>query len=497
MSSKAFACCLIPFVILATLNAGGYRYGASDQAFYQPAVLAQLDPQLFPRDADLIAAQATLTTYDEVIATIVRVTGASVPSAFAALYVVSLLLIAAGTWLIARRLYTTAWAGVALLAAMTLRHAVARSGTNTLEGYFHPRQIAYGLGLLAVAAFLRGRFVLTSALVLAAGAVHPTAALWFAVWLGAAAAIAHPAARRVLMVAAVPVAAVAAWAFASGPLAGRLAVMDDEWLRMLETKDYLFIWGWPLYAWVFNLGYLAVIAVMFQWRRAAGLAGEHERALVLGSLALVVVFVVALVTQALHLVLAFQLQPARLFLIFDFMATAYAVWVIAELPRLRGPAYETHVRRPGLSGPAVAAVILFSVVRGAYVVQQADRPLVQVGVADDDWGRVMAWAKTTDKGSAWVADPMHAILYGTSVRVAGERDVFVEGVKDAALGIYDRRIAVRTAERLREVDDFPGLTTDQVRALAAKHALDYLVTESIHALPVAFESGALHVYRLR
>ena len=65
----------------------------------------------------------------------------------------------------------------ALLGAMTLRHAVARSGTNTLEGYFHPRQLAFGFGLLAVAAFLRGRYLLTMAGVLAAAAVHPTAAL--------------------------------------------------------------------------------------------------------------------------------------------------------------------------------------------------------------------------------------------------------------------------------------------------------------------------------
>src|SRR5687767_12463191 len=233
MSSKAFACCLIPFVILATLNAGGYRYGASDQAFYQPAVLAQLDPQLFPRDAALISAQARLTTYDEVIAAVVRVTRASVPATFAALYVISLALIAAGTWLIARRIYTSVWAGGALIAAMTLRHAIARSGTNTLEGYFHPRQMAYGLGLLAVAAFLRGRFVLTAVLVLAAGAVHPTAALWFAVWLAAAMAIVNPLARRTLAAATPVVLIAAAWALLRGPLAGRLSIMDGEWLQML------------------------------------------------------------------------------------------------------------------------------------------------------------------------------------------------------------------------------------------------------------------------
>ena len=41
--------------------------------------------------------------------------------------------------------------------ALTLRHAVSRSGTNTLEGYFHPRQLAFSLGALALVAFLSRR----------------------------------------------------------------------------------------------------------------------------------------------------------------------------------------------------------------------------------------------------------------------------------------------------------------------------------------------------
>ena len=69
----------IAFVVLATLNSGGYRYGASDQAFYQPAVLLQLDPALFPRDTPVLAAQTRLTAVDELIASIVRLTGVPLP----------------------------------------------------------------------------------------------------------------------------------------------------------------------------------------------------------------------------------------------------------------------------------------------------------------------------------------------------------------------------------------------------------------------------------
>jgi hypothetical protein len=487
MSSKAFACCLLPFIVLATLNAGGYRYGASDQAFYLPVVLKKVDPGLFPRDSALLAAQSTLTMYDEVVAAIVRISGASLPTIFAVLYVVALILIAAGTWLVARGLAFTTWTTVALLAAMTLRHAIARSGTNTLEGYFHPRQIAFGLGLLAVAAFLRRSFGVTLVLVLVAGSVHPTAALWFALWLCTAMVITSPAARKVMGWGAIALGAAATWALVSGPLAGRLAPMDDEWLYMLAEKDYLFILEWPAYAWLFNLGYVAIVAAVYRQRRRADVVSVEERALVFGSAVLLLVFVAAVIAQSLHVALAFQLQPARLFLIFDFLAAAYVVWALAQMPR-------RAVLRPAV---VAAIVIAFSCVRGIYVLWEANRPPVQLALQDGDWQRAMNWAKTTPKASHWLADPYHAILYGSSVRVAAERDVFVEAVKDAALGIYDRRIAERTAERRAELEEFAGLTVDRARSLAAFYDLDYMVTDRSLDLPVVFQSGALRIYKLR
>ena len=63
-----FTFCLLPFVLLCTLNSAGYRYGASDLAFYIPAALERIDPSLFPRDTPLIASQAKLTMIDETIA---------------------------------------------------------------------------------------------------------------------------------------------------------------------------------------------------------------------------------------------------------------------------------------------------------------------------------------------------------------------------------------------------------------------------------------------
>lgn len=479
-----------PFVLLATLNSGGYRYGAADLAFYIPAVLARLNPGMFPRDADLIASQARLTTIDEVLAAASRLSGLSLPPLLAAAYAGTLVLLAAAVWLLASRLYRTTAAVVAATAAMTLRHAISRSGTNTLEGYFHPRQVAFALGTLALAALLRGRRATLLLLIAAAALVHPTTALWFAIWAALAVAVEDRRAR-VPLAAAVAVAAVAAlWLLTWGPLAGRLVIMDPEWLATLATKDYLFPLAWPADVWLVNLAYAPLIVWIYRRRRTAGVLVAHETGLVAGCVALVALFALSLPFNAARVALAVQLQVPRVFWMLDLLATLYVVWAVAE-------GANASARR-GWSAAAVIAAA--SLGRGAYVVfvKFPERSVAQLRVADTDWGRVMAWARTTTPvGSGWIADPLHAVRYGTSLRVAGQRDVFVEAVKDAAIGMYARQTAIRTRDHLAALHDFDRLTAERARSLAAREGLDYLVTEAPLDLPVAFRSGRLAVYRLR
>ena len=125
------------------------------------------------------------------------------------------------------------------------------------------------------------------------------------------------------------------------------------------------------------------------------------------------------------------------------------------------------------------------------------RPVAQLNLADSDWGRAMAWARSTDRRSGWLADPYHAVRYGTSLRLSAERDVFVEAVKDTAMGMYDRDVAMRTRDRILAVGDFAALTPQRARELGATYGLDFLVSEQTVDLPLAFQSGPLRIYRLR
>ena len=95
------------FCSLATLNAGGYRYGISDQAFYIPIIQQQLRPDLYPNDAALIAAPDRFFLFDEWFAVILDVTGASLPLAFLVAYFITLLVLYGGLVVVGRAAYST------------------------------------------------------------------------------------------------------------------------------------------------------------------------------------------------------------------------------------------------------------------------------------------------------------------------------------------------------------------------------------------------------
>jgi hypothetical protein len=298
-----------------------------------------------------------------------------------------------------------------------------------------------------------------------------------------------------LAIAGLLFAAVALWLLTAGPLAARLVIMDREWIDTLVTKDYLFPLEWPASAWLVNLAYIPLIVWLYRRRVAAGVARPRETGLVVGCLSLAAIFLVTLPLHTWPLALAVQLQPARLFWMLDFLATVYVVWALAE--GTLQPVSAAAGRRRAI----VTAVIIASLAatRGLYskLLLVRERPLAQFDLSESDWGRAMAWARATDVRSGWLADPGHAWKYGSSVRVAGERDVLVEPVKDTAVGMYDRDIAIEVRDRTRALEGFEALTAAQARALAARYNLDYLITEHTLELPLAFDAGTLRVYRLR
>jgi hypothetical protein len=474
------------FIVLATANGAGYRYGVSDQAFYIPVVARSLDPGLFPRDASLIDAQGRLMLMDELMAGYIDYTGWPIEGIFLAAYLLSLALTWIGVVLIGTRLYASPWATLALGAAMTLRHRIPRTSANSLEPYFHPRMLAFGIGLLAVWALLRRRGWLAVALVAVSGVVHPTTGIWFAVMVGVALAVMDARFRRLGLAGAAAAVVLLAWAATSGPLQAAAVRMDEPWLQAVASKDSLFATDWPAWAWLANLGLVAILWAVHRWRQRQGLATAEDGALVWGATALAVLFVITLPPVAAAYSLPVQFQISRVFWLIDFVATAYVIAALTAVSPRRAMA---------------VALVLVAVAagRGAYImlVERPDRALFEVRIPDSPWEDAMRWLSWQPRTAHVLADPGHAWRYGTSVRVSAQHDVFVEEVKDSALAIYSRDVAVRFVERTQALGDFGTLDAERARALARQYDLHFLVTEGSLELPVVYRNRQFRIYSLQ
>lgn len=482
------------FVLLATANGGGYRYGAADQAFYVPAIIRAANPASFPRDGSFIDAEGRLMAIDDVLGRLARTTGVTIESLCLAGYLLSLGVLWTALTSIGRRLYGRTAATIALAAAFTLRHQISRTSANSFEPYFHPRMLAFGIGLLAVAHVLRprtadGRWILPVALVATAALVHITTGLWFAILVGVALLVVDPSFRRLAVPLTAAAVALASWAIAVGPRHGALDTMDAEWLRAVASKDTLLATDWPLWAWIANLSLWGLLYWARRVRRGRGESTPQDEGLFWGATALVLLFLVTLPAVAARVTLAVQLQISRVFWLVDVVATAYVLAVLVD----------TRGRRRRMGGIVACAILAFSAARGAYVMlgEHPERSLFAVTIPDSPWQRAMTWLSDRPIDIHVLADPGHAWKYGTSVRVAPGRDVFLEEAKDAALAIYSRDVAVRVLERTAAIGDFDQLTAERARALAARYDLDYLVTEIDLALPEVYRNERFRIYALR
>lgn len=486
----ALALAALVFVLVATANSGGYRYGVSDQAFYQPAIAMSADGALFPRDRVVLLPQMRLWVGDSLIGALVRVSGAGLPTVFLWLYVVTLLALAGAAISLARRLGMTWWTVAIFLVLLTLRHRIAKTGANSLEGYMHPRMLAFAIGLASFAAIARGRTAMAVFWTAAAMLVHTTTGLWFGVVTAAAALWTMPRPRAALALGMGG--AAAAMLALAGPFAGRLQAMDAAWLAVLDDRDYLFSAAWPAYAWIANLAYVAVIALSYRHRRALAITTRGEGALVAGLLALVLVFFVSVPLTESRMALAVQMQVNRVFWLLDAVALLYLAWWLMEIVS-RG-------WRPAARTAAVATLLGFAAARGYYVVHVAgQRPLFERDLPATTWTDAMAWLRAQPSSWHVLADPQHVWKYGPSVRVAAGRDTLLEVNKDAALAIYDRGVAMRVEERRRALDHFDGFSAADIRALAATYGLDVFVDrrDRTFPFPILYRNDDFAIYDLR
>ena len=492
----------LAFLVLATANGAGYRYGVSDGAAYVPAVMLAENSAAFPRDAPLIRTQGQFFVVDEMLAAIGPMTGASIESRFFAAYIVAIAAVWVGVLLIGSSLYgrdrgptgsaphlTGWWLTVALAAVVTLRHHIPRTSTNSLEPYFHPRLLAFGFGIIAVAAFLRHRNAIAVTLVGLAATCHGTTAFWFAVVIGTALMVVDRRWRLPGMVGGAAALAILMWATAAGPLRMAASRMDSIWIEALGGRNFIFANEWPLWAWIANLGLLGALWLAHSVRIRRGTGTDRDAGLVWGATALVALFLVTLPLVTAHVALAVQFQFSRVFWVVDFLAALYVIAAAGE-----------SLRRTQMVTLAVV-LLTVSAARASYIMwsEHAERRLFAVSLVSSPspWMDAMHWIAAQPLNVHVAAAPDHAFRYGVSVRVAACRDVLLEDDKDSAVAMYSRPIAQRIVERRKALADFSSLTAASALELGTRFGVDYLVTEAALPLREAYRNSQFRIYALK
>ena len=117
---------------------------------------SNLNPSLFPHDADFFRVQFQATVFDKLIAFSVRWT--HVPLAWGIFFWqwAATFLILWGCWRISRRCFAEAhaqWAAMTLVAVL-LTLPVSGTGLSLTDQYLHPRALATALILAAIVAVL-------------------------------------------------------------------------------------------------------------------------------------------------------------------------------------------------------------------------------------------------------------------------------------------------------------------------------------------------------
>ena len=247
----------------------GYHPGLEDDAFYLAAIKRDLNPTLFPHDAEFFRIQFQATIFDKVIALSARLT--HVPVAWTSLLwqLTAIFLVLHGCFRIARRCFArpaAQWAAVGMIAAL-LSMPLPGIAINLADQYLHPRTLATALILAAIVAVFDRRIWTATAFLIVALAVHAIMACFgisFCAILFWNLNESSPE-RRVIPV---PAAALI-------PLGWLFEPASDAWRKAASTRSFYFVAHWEWYEWLGIFGPLALLFA-FQWFTLRRVEGEGE-----------------------------------------------------------------------------------------------------------------------------------------------------------------------------------------------------------------------------
>ena len=370
------------------------------------------------------------------------------------------------------------WAGV-LLVTVLLTMPIAGTALFLVDPYLHPRALATGAILLAVASCLNRNWLRAGAWLLAAGVVHPLMAL-FGVSLTVFAGV-EPWGERQIETREGKVGIVrakiaeAATTFMILPL-GLFAHPSGAWKEATLARRYYFPLRWTWYEW---LGLIAPVVLVWWFGR---IARRHEMA-TLERLARRLVYF-ALFQFAVGALMTFpaateqlsSLQPMRWLHIFYFVFLLMAGGLMAEF------ALKRKVWRWAVLFVPLAATMFF-VQRDSY--RYSDHIEWPGQAPKNPWAKAFLWSDVhTPQDAVFAIDPNYMELHaedGYGMRALAKRSLLAENQKDPGAATVFPELAGEWREQVHAQQGIESFTPTQFHQLNLRYGVSWAV------LPVTAE----------
>ncbi|PYX47555.1 MAG: hypothetical protein DMG79_13630 [Acidobacteria bacterium] len=462
----------------------GYHPGLEDDAYYLAAIKNNLNPALFPHDADFFKVLFQATAFDKLIALSVRWT--HIPLAWGLLLwqCAATFLVLWGCWRIARRCFDKEyeqWAAVALVAAL-LTLPVSGSGLSLTDQHLHPRALATALILAAIVAVLDGKRVLAGLLLLAAFPLHLNMTpfgvsycffLMFNPMLNPKKSD-HPQVAALI------------------PLGWLFEPSSDAWRQAEATRQFYFLLHWHWYEWLGIVGPLAFL----WWFRSLALG---RRSIVMARVAeRMVYFGVFQFAVALILMLPPRFERLRSLEPMRFLHLVYMLFVL-----LSGGLLARYI----LKRSVIRWLLLFvPLCAGMFYAQRQLYPdTVHLELpgrsSGNDWVEAFHWiSQNTPVDSEFALDPQYMAMPGEDYhgfRALAERSVLADAIKDPCIVVRVPSLGPRWLRELHAQAGWRNFQKADFERLKSQMGVDWVVVpKPVQGLTCPHKNARVSVCRI-